>query len=159
MNIDNHFDSKTAASLFQLVIILFLTLISSELHAQSNNDSLFQKKLWTIDECVNVFNMEDTVGTNVGYQYWFFDKDFLDGRTIKMSVVAPHSATHKPHSHSEDEFFFVLEGTAEFYLDGKTMTGEKYSAFYCPPNTEHGIKNISDTELKYLVIKKYENIK
>ena len=76
-----------------------------------------------------------------------------------MSVVAPHSATHKPHKHSEDEFFFVLEGTVEFYLDGKTMTGEKYSAFYCPRNIEHGIRNIGDAELKYLVIKKYENIK
>ena len=34
------------------------------------------------------------LSTNVGYQYWFFNKDFIDGRTIKMSVVAPHSATH-----------------------------------------------------------------
>jgi mannose-6-phosphate isomerase-like protein (cupin superfamily) len=140
-------------------LVLLFILISSTSYAQSNNDSLLQKKQWTIDECVNVFNMEDTVGTNVGYQYWFFDKDFIDGRTIKMSVVAPHSATHKPHKHSEDEFFFVLEGTAEFYLDGKTMTGEKYSAFYCPQNIEHGIRNIGETELKYLVIKKYENIK
>ena len=140
-------------------LILLFILISSTSYAQSNNDSLLQKKQWTIHECVNVFNMEDTVGTNVGYQYWFFDKNFIDGRTIKMSVVAPHSATHKPHKHSEDEFFFVLEGTAEFYLDGKTMTGEKYSAFYCPRNIEHGIRNIGDSELKYLVIKKYENIK
>jgi mannose-6-phosphate isomerase-like protein (cupin superfamily) len=140
-------------------LILFIILISSTTYAQVNNDSLFQKKQWTIDECVNEFNIEDTVGTNVGYQYWFFDIDFIDGRTIKMSVVAPHSATHKPHKHSEDEFFFVLEGTAEFYLDGKTMAGEKYSAFYCPRNIVHGIRNIGDAELKYLVIKKYENIK
>ena len=140
-------------------LILLFILISSTSYAQTNNDSLYQNKQWTIEECVNVFNMEDTVGTNVGYQYWFFDKDFIDGRTIKMSVVAPHSATHKPHKHSEDEFFFVLEGTAEFYLDGRTMTGEKYSAFYCPQDIEHGIRNIGDAELKYLVIKKYEYIK
>ena len=140
-------------------LFLFVILISSTTYAQSINDSLLQKKQWTIDECVNEFKIEDTVGTNVGYQYWFFEKDFLDGRTIKMSVVAPHSATHKPHKHSEDEFFFVLEGTVEFYLDGKTMTGEKYSAFYCPRIIEHGIRNIGDAELKYLVIKKYENIK
>ena len=63
----------------------------------------------------------------------------------------------QPHKHSEDEFFFVLEGTAEFYLNGQTKVGEKYSAFYCPRNSEHGIKNIGNTELKYLVIKKYES--
>lgn len=73
-----------------------------------------------------------------------------------MSVVAPHSATHAPHKHIEDEFFFVLEGTAEFYLNGKTKVAGQYTSFYCPSNIEHGIKNVGDTELKYLVIKKYE---
>lgn len=137
-------------------LITFLILVASSAVAQENNYSVEQNKQWTIDKCVNKFSWEDTVKTNVGYQFWFFDKDFVDGRTLKMSVVAPHSATHPPHKHSEDEFFFVLEGKAEFYFDGKTIDGEKYSAFYCPRNTEHGIRNIGDTELKYLVIKKYE---
>ncbi|MFZ1291269.1 MAG: cupin domain-containing protein [Melioribacteraceae bacterium] len=110
---------------------------------------------FTIENCVNQFNIQDTVGTKAGYQYWFVDKDFLDGRTLKMSVVKPYSATHSPHSHLEDEFFFVLEGKAEFYLNGETKIGTPYSSFYCPSNSTHGIKNAGDTELKYLVIKKY----
>lgn len=109
----------------------------------------------SIEECVNQFNIEDTIQTKVGYQYWFADKDFLDGRTLKMSVVKPNSATHAPHQHQEDEFFFVLEGTAEFLLDGETLVGKPYSSFYCPPNSLHGIRNIGDNELKYLVIKHY----
>lgn len=100
--------------------------------------------------------MADTVKTKVGYQYWFADKDFIDGRTLKMSVVAPHKATHAPHKHIEDEFFFVLEGTATFYLDGKTMSAGPYTSFYCPSMVMHGISNAGDTELKYLVIKKYQ---
>lgn len=124
-------------------------------NAQSAN-KVDQASYWNIEKCVTPFTWNDTVQTKVGYQYWFFDKDFIDGRTIKMSVVQPHSATHSPHKHAEDEFFFVLEGTAEFYLAGETKIGEKYSAFYCPSNLEHGIKNIGDTELKYLVIKKYD---
>lgn len=119
----------------------------------SSSDS---KKQFTIENCVNQFSMNNVVKTNVGYQYWFADKEFLDGRTLKMSVVEPHQATHAPHHHSEDEFFFVLEGTAEFYLDGKTVVCGPYTSFYCPPNSEHGIRNVGDTELKYLVIKKYE---
>ena len=101
--------------------------------------------------------MDDIVKTKAGYQYWFVKKDFLDGRTLKLSVVEPHEATHPPHHHPEDEFFFVLEGTAEFYLDGKTVISGPYTSFYCPPNSEHGIRNVGDTELKYLVIKKYQN--
>ena len=72
-----------------------------------------------------------------------------------MSVVGPHQATHAPHTHVEEEFFFILEGTAQFYLDGKTTTGGPYTSFFCPSFSEHGISNAGDTEMKYLVIKKY----
>lgn len=114
------------------------------------------QKEFTIDNCVTAFSMDKTTKTKVGYQFWFADPDFIDGRTLKMSVVAPRLATHLPHKHMEDEFFFVLEGTAEFYLDGKTKTAGPYTSFYCPSNVEHGIRNVGDTELKYLVIKKYQ---
>jgi quercetin dioxygenase-like cupin family protein len=94
--------------------------------------------------------------TKAGYQYWFVDRNFLDGRTIKLSVVRAHGATHPPHAHPEDEFFFVLEGTAELYLAGATRVAGPYTSFYCPPSVLHGIRNTGDKELKYLVIKKYE---
>jgi quercetin dioxygenase-like cupin family protein len=114
------------------------------------------QKHYTIENCVNKFDVSKAESTQVGYQYWYVDKNFLDGRTVKMSVVGPYSATHPPHSHPEDEVFFVLEGNAEFYLDGQTRTAGPYTSFYCPPNSEHGIKNVGDTVLKYLVIKKYQ---
>lgn len=113
------------------------------------------KSRFTIDSCVNQFTGTGIESTKVGYQYWFVNRDFLDGRTLKMSVVAPHEASHPPHAHPEDEFFFILEGKAEFYLDGKTRTATPYASFYCPSNMMHGIRNVGDTELKYLVIKKY----
>ena len=110
---------------------------------------------YSIDNVVNSFDEEHIQPTAVGYQYWFADKAFADGKTLKLSVVKPHSATHEPHTHEEDEFFFVLEGTAEFHLDGETATGGPMTSFYCPTGSKHGIRNIGDTELKYLVIKKY----
>ena len=136
-----------------LLFTCFITLVHAQVNSVIAKDSI---KAFTIENCVNTFDANKTISTKVGYQYWFADKDFLDGRTLKMSVVKPHEATHKPHRHTEDEFFFVLEGTAEFYLNGKTTEGSQYTSFYCPSNSEHGIKNVGDTELKYLVIKKYE---
>lgn len=115
-----------------------------------------ERREWAIEECVNSFDTAKVESTKAGYQYWFVDKKMLDGRTIKLSVVAPMKATHPPHRHPEDEFFFVLEGTAEVYLDGRTRVVGPYTCFYCPPNSEHGIRNVGETELKYLVIKKYE---
>lgn len=137
-----------------LVIFTLIFIIVLNLNGQDDTN----KTKYTIDNCVNQFDSTKISETKVGYQYWFVDKKFLDGRTLKMSVVAPHSATHDPHLHIEDEFFFVLEGTAEFHLNGETIKAEPYASFYCPPNSVHGIRNIGDTELKYLVIKKYNLI-
>lgn len=141
----------------KMVLFFLLTACLISLNAQtkdsSNQDS---KREFNIQNCVSEFNPENVEETKVGYQYWFVGKEFLDGRTLKMSVVAPHEATHAPHSHNEDEFFFVLEGKAEFYLNGDTKVAGPLTSFYCPPNSKHGIKNVGDSELKYLVIKKYE---
>lgn len=141
------------------IVLGAVLLFAATAQVSTENQELEQtqpdQKTYTIENCVNNFDMDNIVKTKVGYQYWFADKDFLDGRTLKMSVVAPHQATHSPHEHAEDEFFFVLEGTAEFHLNGKTSRGGPYTSFYCPPNSVHGIKNVGETELKYLVIKKY----
>ena len=138
-----------------LLAFLVIAFLNSNAQSKKNKSIPLDSTKYTIDNCVNSFSMDKTVKTKVGYQYWFADKNFADGKTLKMSVVAPHSATHAPHSHPEDEFFYVLEGKAEFYLGGKTKTGGPNTSFYCPSNVMHGIKNIGDTELKYLVIKKY----
>lgn len=134
-------------------VLLFAVLFLSNINAQEKTDT--PETEFTIENCVNQFDSCNVVPTKVGYQYWFVDKNFLDGRTLKMSVVAPHEATHAPHRHAEDEFFFVLEGKAEFILNGDSIIVEPYSSFYCPPQSLHGIRNAGDTELKYLVIKKY----
>lgn len=110
---------------------------------------------YTIDKCVNQFDSSKTEKTKAGFQYWFADKNFIDGRTLKLSVVAPGMATHPPHKHTEDEFFFVVEGEADFYLNGEHKVVGPMTSLYCPSNIEHGIKNAGKNELKYLVIKKY----
>ncbi|MGD0035961.1 MAG: cupin domain-containing protein [Bacteroidota bacterium] len=148
---------KKFINLRMLCMMFIVSVMSVSLQAQSKsgdavkNDSI----KYTIENCINKFSIDKIEKTNVGYQYWFADPNFADGKTLKMSVVAPHSATHPPHVHAEDEFFFILEGKAELYLKGKWMPAEPYTSFYCPSNVEHGIRNAGDTELKYLVIKQY----
>jgi mannose-6-phosphate isomerase-like protein (cupin superfamily) len=138
--------------------VSILVACSVKLSAQSKPAGSETKKpaVYTIENCVNAFAMEKTEKTEVGYQYWFAGKDFADGKTLKLSVVAPRSATHPPHVHQEDEFFFVLEGQAECSLQGQKKVVGPYTSFYCPSNVEHGIRNVGEKELKYLVIKKYQ---
>lgn len=139
--------------LFTLVILALICF--NALNAQPAVVNKSDSTKYTIDNCVNEFSIDRTEKTQAGYQYWFVDKSFADRKTLKLSVVEPHQATHAPHSHPEDEFFFILEGKAEFYLNGKTKIVGPYTSLYCPSYSEHGIRNAGDTVLKYLVIKKY----
>jgi mannose-6-phosphate isomerase-like protein (cupin superfamily) len=136
-----------------IIAILVLFLMVENIQAQED-DLVSVKKTFTIENCVNEFDMEDATKTSSGYRYWFVDKNFIDGRTLKLSVVEPGKATHAPHVHENDEFFFILEGKAKFHLDGKETVVGPYTSLYCPSNIPHGISNAGDTELKYLVIKK-----
>jgi quercetin dioxygenase-like cupin family protein len=111
---------------------------------------------YTIDNTVNTFQPDKVTKTDRGYQYWFADPEFADGNTLKLSVVLPGAKPAEPHTHPQDEFFFVLEGTAEFFLNGETKTGGPMTSFYCPPGSLHGIRNAGDSELKYLVIENYK---
>ncbi len=139
---------------FTLLIVFFLIQLSSAQVAATKNAADANK--YTIDNCINQFNLYKSIKTSMGYQYWFIPQGMLDdGLTVKMSVVAGGSANHPPHKHSGDEIFYVLEGTAQFFLNGKTTTGGPNTSFYCPDNSEHGISNAGKTELKYLVIRKY----
>ncbi|MFA7228666.1 MAG: cupin domain-containing protein [Melioribacteraceae bacterium] len=146
-------------SVTRILILFFLANVNFIAVAQSNSmnhktaDSLATE--FSIDNCINEFSNDKIVKTDAGYQYWFIDKNFLDGRTLKMSVVAPNKATHDPHSHPEDEIFFILEGKADLFLNGVWKYAGPNTSFYCPPGSTHGIRNGGDSELKYLVIKKY----
>jgi quercetin dioxygenase-like cupin family protein len=136
--------------IFVLLLVIFLVRTSIA------QEPLPTAEKYTFENCINKFDMNKTVKTSAGYQYWFIEQKFLDDNlTVKMSVVAPKQATHAPHKHPGDETFFILEGTAQFYLNGKTTTGGPLTSFYCPVGSEHGISNAGDTELKYLVIRKY----
>ncbi len=143
------------AQVIKVAIVVLMTQQSVMAQDVKKEESSTKDK-YSIENCVNHFELDKAQKTKVGYQYWFIDQNFIDGNTLKMSVVGPKLSTHPPHRHIEEEFFFVLEGTATFYLDGKTVTAGPYTSFYCPSNAEHGISNAGDTELKYLVMKKYE---
>lgn len=111
---------------------------------------------YSIANCVHPYDPTKVEPTRSGYVYWFADANLAEGKTVKLSVVGPHLASHPPHRHAEDEFFFVLEGRAEFYLDGAVQVAGPQTLLYAPSWHEHGIRNLGDTELRYLVIKKYD---
>ena len=146
---------KKLVIITNVFFIISLMEIQLAMGQDKTEDANLSGKKFTIENCVSEYSVDQSDETKSGHRFWFVDKNFIDGRTLKLSAVKPNSATHPPHTHTEDEFFFILDGKAQFYLNGKTKVVGPYTSLYCPANSEHGISNAGDTELKYLVIKKY----
>lgn len=142
---------KTASTIKIAIVFLITQSIQSQEAKKETNQANIK---YSIENCVNHFELDKATKTKVGYQYWFADKNITQENTLKMSIVEPGKSTHAPHHHIEEEFFYILEGTAEFFLGGKTVVAGPNTSFYCPSNMEHGISNAGKTDLKYLVIKK-----
>lgn len=74
-------------------------------------------------------------------------KIFFDGPTGQLHAITAGSLLlyanqepHPPHSHAEEEFMVITEGTGEMLVDGKTFKVGPGSMMYCGANKTHGIK-------------------
>ena len=60
---------------------------------------------------------------------------------------------HPPHTHPEEEFMVITEGTGELLVDGKTTKVGPGSMMYCGANKSHGIRNTGTTPLLFYFYK------
>jgi quercetin dioxygenase-like cupin family protein len=68
--------------------------------------------------------------------------------------LKPGQEPHPPHTHVDEEFLYLVEGSGEWYLNGKTIPATKGDVLYTAPNDVHGIKNTStDKPLRFFVAK------
>ncbi|HVN21219.1 MAG TPA: cupin domain-containing protein [Dongiaceae bacterium] len=61
--------------------------------------------------------------------------------------VGKHSTEH------HEEVLVVLEGSGEMlFRDGSKLDLKARTALYCPPETEHNVKNTGTTQLRYVYV-------
>ena len=106
-----------------------------------------------IEQYFNTFSDDKIESADSGWVYWFVRESQTEKLNLKMTYVDKQTELHPPHKHSEREIYYIMEGQAEVFLDGKTKVIGPNSSMFCPPNILHGIKRANDQPLKYLVIK------
>jgi quercetin dioxygenase-like cupin family protein len=68
-------------------------------------------------------------------------------------IMAWHKPGEGPPDHvhfSQEEMFFILEGTYELTLDGQTSTVGPGTIVFIPRNVMHRFKNVGDTTARML---------
>lgn len=58
--------------------------------------------------------------------------------------LEPHTQGPGPHSHPEDDVFYVIEGTMSFLVADRWIDAEKGSFILVPGGTTHDFQNRSD---------------
>jgi quercetin dioxygenase-like cupin family protein len=71
---------------------------------------------------------------------------------IVEGIIAPGGGPPPHFHHSEDESFYMLEGSATFQAGGQTIHAEPGDFIHVPRGTVHSIKNEGPTSAKAIVI-------
>ena len=85
---------------------------------------------------------------------------YFDGPTDQLKAMTAGSlrlnagaTPHPPHTHPEEEFMVITEGTGEITVDGKVSKVSPGSMMYCAGNAPHGIVNTGKTPLLFYFYK------
>jgi len=74
------------------------------------------------------------------------------GRYTMFTEVTPPGGGPPPHYHAnEDEWFYVLEGRAEFLKDGAWIEARAGAVIFTPRGVVHTFRNAGDGPLRMLI--------
>jgi quercetin dioxygenase-like cupin family protein len=76
----------------------------------------------------------------------------LDELEMHITTLNPHTTSHPPHTHPNEEMVIVREGTLQAHVNGKEVVVGPGSVLFYASMQPHGVKNIGDTPATYFVI-------
>ncbi len=114
-----------------------------------------QKNL-TLKDCVDTFDERRVEPNATGWAYWFIPAGGVaDTLSVKMSMVDKGVKTHDPHSHFEDELFYMVEGEAIVRLNDEEQRLHPGDAFYAPATSWHNIRRTDmNQRIRYVMFKR-----
>jgi len=76
----------------------------------------------------------------------------LDELEMHITTLNPHTASHPPHTHPNEEMVIVKEGTLQAHVNGKEIVVPAGGVVFYASMQPHAVQNIGDTPATYYVI-------
>jgi quercetin dioxygenase-like cupin family protein len=70
-----------------------------------------------------------------------------------VADIKAGTENHPPHTHVDEEFLYLVEGSGTWTLGDKTYPAKTGDVLYSEPNVLHGFRNTSDKPAKFFVVK------
>lgn len=85
--------------------------------------------------------------------YWEGSTDQIASMTAGSLRLKPGMSPHAPHTHPEEEFMVITEGTGDITVEGKVTKAGPGTMMYCAANKSHGILNTGKIPLLFYFYK------
>ena len=76
----------------------------------------------------------------------------LDELEMHITTLNPHTASHPPHTHPNEEMVILKEGTLQAHVNGKEIVIGPGSVLFFASMQPHAVQNVGDTPATYFVI-------
>jgi len=76
----------------------------------------------------------------------------LDELEMHITTLNPHTASHPPHTHPNEELVIVREGTLQAHVNGREIVVPAGGVLFYASMQPHAVQNIGDTPATYYVI-------
>jgi XRE family transcriptional regulator, regulator of sulfur utilization len=76
----------------------------------------------------------------------------LDRLEMHITTLNPHTASHPPHTHPNEEMVIVKEGTLQAHVNGREVVVGAGGVLFYASMQPHSVQNIGDTPATYYVI-------
>jgi quercetin dioxygenase-like cupin family protein len=76
----------------------------------------------------------------------------LDELEMHITTLNPHTTSHPPHTHPNEEMVILKEGKLQAHVNGKEVVVGPGAVLFYASMQPHGVKNVGDTPATYYVI-------
>ncbi|QNF34736.1 cupin domain-containing protein [Adhaeribacter swui] len=134
--------------LFGLLFIIAASLVTQPVWAQTTSTVPY-----VLEQDAQVAKEQtgphDGGGKTVGYSFFDGVKDYKTA--FKKRTLLPGSAIGY-HLQQEDEVYYIISGTGEMTMNGKTFLVKPGDAILTRPGSSHGIKPTANQELTLIIV-------
>jgi quercetin dioxygenase-like cupin family protein len=76
----------------------------------------------------------------------------LDELEMHITTLNPHTASHAPHTHPNEEMVILKEGTLQAQVNGREVVVPAGGVLFFASMQPHAVQNVGDTPATYYVI-------
>jgi XRE family transcriptional regulator, regulator of sulfur utilization len=76
----------------------------------------------------------------------------LEELEMHITTLNPHTASHPPHTHPNEEMVILREGTLQAHVNGREVVVKPGGVLFYASMQPHSVQNIGDTPATYYVI-------